>query len=54
MASFAESVVVRNTFAEASEALGQDLWQMVADGPAELLSQTVNTQPVMLTAGIAV
>ncbi|PLK47356.1 ACP S-malonyltransferase [Uliginosibacterium sp. TH139] len=54
MASFAESAVVRNTFAEASEALGQDLWQMVADGPAEVLSQTVNTQPVMLTAGIAV
>ncbi|NSL56649.1 ACP S-malonyltransferase [Uliginosibacterium sp. IMCC34675] len=54
MASFAESAVVRNTFAEASDALGQDLWQMVADGPAEALSQTVNTQPVMLTAGIAV
>ena len=40
-------------FDEASAALGDDLWQMVADGPAELLSQTVNTQPVMLTAGIA-
>lgn len=54
MASFAEVAVVRDTFAEASEALGQDLWQLVADGPAEDLSQTVNTQPVMLTAGIAV
>lgn len=54
MSSFAESEVVKSTFAEASEALGLDLWQMVADGPAELLSQTVNTQPVMLTAGIAV
>ncbi|GAB2903350.1 ACP S-malonyltransferase [Uliginosibacterium flavum] len=54
MASFADSAVVRNTFAEASEALGQDLWALVADGPVEALSQTVNTQPVMLTAGVAV
>ena len=54
MASFADHAVVRETFAEASEALGQDLWQLVADGPAEALGQTVNTQPVMLTAGIAV
>lgn len=53
MASFADSAVVRNTFAEASEALGQDLWALVADGPVEALSQTVNTQPVMLTAGVA-
>jgi [acyl-carrier-protein] S-malonyltransferase len=34
--------------------LGRDLWQLVAGGPAEALSQTVNTQPLMLTAGIAV
>ena len=54
MASFAEHAVVRETFAEASETLGQDLWQLVAEGPAEALGQTVNTQPVMLTAGIAV
>lgn len=54
MASFADSEVVKSTFAEASEVLGQDLWQLVAEGPAELLSQTVNTQPVMLTCGVAV
>lgn len=54
MAAYGESVVIRQTFTEASDALGEDLWQMVADGPAELLSQTVNTQPLMLTAGIAV
>ena len=54
MSSFAGSAVARNTFAEASEALGQDLWQLVAEGPIEALSQTVNTQPVMLTAGVAV
>jgi [acyl-carrier-protein] S-malonyltransferase len=46
--------VVRRTFAEASEVLGQDLWSLVADGPAEELNRTVNTQPVMLTADIAV
>lgn len=54
MAAYGESAVIRQAFAEASEALGQDLWQMVADGPAEVLAQTVNTQPLMLTAGVAV
>ena len=54
MQPFADSQVVRETFAEASESLGQDLWQLVAEGPAEALNATVNTQPVMLTAGYAV
>ncbi|WP_374239857.1 ACP S-malonyltransferase [Zoogloea sp.] len=54
MAAYGESAVIRQAFAEASEALGEDLWQMVADGPAEVLAQTVNTQPLMLTAGVAV
>lgn len=53
MGAYGDAGVVRATFDEASAALGDDLWQMVADGPAELLAQTVNTQPVMLTAGIA-
>ena len=53
MQGFAENRVVRDTFAEASEALGQDLWQLVAAGPAEELNSTVNTQPVMLTAAYA-
>ena len=53
MAAYGDSTVVRATFDEASAALGDDLWQMVAEGPAEALTQTVNTQPVMLTAGIA-
>jgi [acyl-carrier-protein] S-malonyltransferase len=44
---------VRATFTEASEVLGQDLWALVSEGPAEELNQTVNTQPVMLTAGYA-
>ena len=54
MAAYGESAVIRQAFVEASEALGEDLWQMVADGPAEVLAQTVNTQPLMLTAGVAV
>jgi [acyl-carrier-protein] S-malonyltransferase len=54
MAAYGDSAVVRATFDEASAALGRDLWQLVAEGPAEALSQTVNTQPLMLTAGIAV
>ena len=53
MQAFAESAVVRATFDEASAALGQDLWQLVAEGPAEELNATVNTQPVMLTAAYA-
>jgi len=45
---------VRETFAEASAFLGQDLWALVENGPEEALSQTTNTQPVMLTADVAV
>ncbi|MGL4604981.1 MAG: ACP S-malonyltransferase [Iodobacter sp.] len=54
MNGWADLAVVKATFAEASAVLGQDLWQMVAEGPAELLNATVNTQPLMLTAGVAV
>jgi [acyl-carrier-protein] S-malonyltransferase len=53
MQGFTDNRVVRDTFEEASRALGQDLWQLVAEGPAEDLSATVNTQPVMLTAAYA-
>jgi [acyl-carrier-protein] S-malonyltransferase len=54
MDGFAAHPVVRETFAEASAALGDDLWALVGEGPAEALNLTTNTQPVMLTAGIAV
>jgi len=54
MAGFADHPAVRETFAEASAVLGQDLWALVTDGPDDDLNRTVNTQPVMLTAGIAV
>jgi [acyl-carrier-protein] S-malonyltransferase len=53
MQGFADNRVVRDIFAEASAALGQDLWQLVAEGPADELNATVNTQPVMLTAAYA-
>lgn len=46
--------LVGETFAEASAALGYDLWQLVQDGPAEELNNTQITQPAMLSAGIAV
>lgn len=54
MAGFEGLPVVRDTFAEASDILKQDLWALVTAGPAEALNQTVNTQPAMLAAGIAV
>ncbi len=53
MDGYGDSSVIRETFAEASAALGEDLWQMVSVGPAERLALTVNTQPLMLTAGVA-
>lgn len=45
--------VVKETFADASAVLKQDLWQIVRDGPEELLNQTHITQPAMLAAGVA-
>ena len=53
MDGYGDSSVIRDTFAEASAALGEDLWEMVSNGPAERLALTVNTQPLMLTAGVA-
>lgn len=54
MNAFAGSKAVRDVVAEASDVLQQDLWKLMAEGPAEQLNSTVNTQPVMLTAGYAV
>ena len=53
MAAYGDSPIVRATFDEASAALGEDLWTMVAEGQAEKLALTVNTQPIMLTSGVA-
>lgn len=46
--------LVGETFAEASEVLGYDLWQLVQSGPEEELNRTDKTQPAMLAAGVAV
>lgn len=46
--------VVKQTFAQASDVLGFDLWQMVETGSPETLNETHNTQPAMLAAGVAV
>ncbi|WP_018228823.1 ACP S-malonyltransferase [Methyloversatilis universalis] len=54
MAAYGDDADIRATFDEASQALGEDLWAMAAEGPAERLSLTTNTQPLMLTAGVAV
>jgi [acyl-carrier-protein] S-malonyltransferase len=50
----AEHALVTETFAEASESLGEDLWKLVSDGPKDVLDRTENTQPAMLAAGVAV
>lgn len=54
MDGFAEHAATRTTFAEASDAISTDLWSLVTSGPAEELNQTINTQPAMLAAGVAV
>jgi [acyl-carrier-protein] S-malonyltransferase len=51
---FAGNPVVKQTVAEASDALGFDIGRLIADGPKEELDLTTNTQPVMLTAAVAV
>jgi [acyl-carrier-protein] S-malonyltransferase len=49
----AQHAIVRDTFAEASAALGYDLWALVQEGPEERLNQTDKTQPAILTVSIA-
>ena len=54
MSDLAESFpVVQETFSQASEVLGMDLWDLVINGQIEELNQTQNTQPAMLAAGVA-
>lgn len=45
--------LVESTFQEASEVLGYDLWQLVQNGPQEELNLTERTQPMLLTASVA-
>jgi [acyl-carrier-protein] S-malonyltransferase len=53
LAGYGDGPEVREVLGIASEALGQDLGKLIAEGPAEELGRTVNTQPVMLAAGYA-
>ncbi len=46
--------VVKQTFAEASEVLGYDLWALIQQGPAEDLNATFRTQPALLAASVAI
>src|SRR2546428_10679913 len=52
LAGYGDMPAIRETLAEASEVLKQDLAKLITEGPAEELNSTVNTQPVMVTAGI--
>lgn len=49
----AQHSVVKNLFVEASDTLGVDMWALTQEGPIEQLSQTENTQPALLIAGVA-
>ncbi len=53
LSDFAENSIVQTTFEEASKALGYNLWELVAQGPAEKLNKTNFTQPALLTASVA-
>jgi [acyl-carrier-protein] S-malonyltransferase len=52
LAGYGDAPVIRETLAEASDILRQDVGKLMAEGPAEDLNSTVNTQPVMVIAGI--
>jgi [acyl-carrier-protein] S-malonyltransferase len=51
--AWGDNAAVRQTLQEASDALGEDVAQLIHAGPKDQLDLTTNTQPVMLTAGIA-
>jgi [acyl-carrier-protein] S-malonyltransferase len=53
LASFSHVPIIQQTFKEASSVLGSDLWQLAQMGPLAHLNQTAYTQPLLLTAGVA-
>jgi [acyl-carrier-protein] S-malonyltransferase len=53
MKGFADRPIVEKTFREASDIAGVDYWAMANEGPAEAQNQRVNTQPLMLIAGVS-
>jgi [acyl-carrier-protein] S-malonyltransferase len=54
MSGFVDDAAVRATFDEASEVLGCDMWRLAQEGPDQEQNLTLNTQPLMLTAGVGV
>lgn len=52
MAGFSQAKIIRDTFTEASDILNTDFWAMATE-PNEAINQTINTQPIMLIAGVA-
>jgi len=53
LAEFADVAIVRDTYAQASHVLGYDLWELSQNGPQEELNMTEVTQPLLLTASVA-
>lgn len=53
LADCAAEPLVQQTFAEASQVLGYDLWQLISQGPVEELNKTHQTQPALLVASVA-
>lgn len=54
MAGFGNNAIIKETFEEASSVVNLDLWSMITGSDVELINKTIHTQPLMLTAGIAV
>lgn len=54
MTGYADLPIVHETFIEASDFLKQDFWSLITDGPADDINLTINTQPLMLIASVAV
>ena len=53
LSSFSEEPIVKQTFAQASDTLGYDLWQLIQEGKEDQLNQTHKTQPALLAASVA-
>ncbi|PCI63926.1 MAG: [acyl-carrier-protein] S-malonyltransferase [Gammaproteobacteria bacterium] len=53
LSSFADTAVVMQTFEQASDVIGYDLWKLCQEGPVETLIETDKTQPALLTASVA-
>nr|WP_285903203.1 ACP S-malonyltransferase [Alkalimarinus sediminis] len=51
--AYVEFKQVRDSFAEASDVLGFDMWSLITNGPLEELNKTENTQPAVLIASVA-